>query len=98
MVGPRADPTKKPTRTHYANLCFCTQGDLRHIVRCVRVVKRRHTFSCSGGLGSDPTKSEPGQVKLNLCVLDPVGTTGHVVGSGASGVRNIDALFFMQKH
>jgi hypothetical protein len=77
---------------------FAPKGIYGHIVRCVRVVKRRHTFSCSGGLGSDPTKSEPGQVKLNLCVLDPVGTTGHVVGSGASGVRNIDALFFMQKH
>jgi hypothetical protein len=27
--------------------------------------------------------------------LHPMGTAGHVVHSGASGVQNIDALFFM---
>jgi hypothetical protein len=28
-------------------------------------------------------------------LLHPVGSTGHVVHSGASGARNMDALFFM---
>jgi hypothetical protein len=29
------------------------------------------------------------------CVLHPVGSTGHVVPSVASGMQNVDAVFFM---
>jgi hypothetical protein len=29
------------------------------------------------------------------CVFHPVGATGHVVHPGASGTRNVDAIFFM---
>jgi hypothetical protein len=32
---------------------------------------------------------------LNIFFLHPVGSVGHVVHSGASGVRNVDALFFI---
>jgi hypothetical protein len=33
---------------------------------------------------------------VELVVLHQVGFAGHVVPSGASGPRNVDALFFMQ--
>jgi hypothetical protein len=36
-----------------------------------------------------------GHVTLNLRFLHPVGSTGHVGHCVASGVRNLDALFFM---
>jgi hypothetical protein len=53
-----------------------------------------HYFSCSGGTGADSTKS----VKTHyaeLVFLHPMGSTSHVVHSGASGVSNVDAIFFM---
>jgi hypothetical protein len=40
-------------------------------------------------------KSASGHITLNLCFLHPVGSAGHVGYSGASGPRNIDALFLM---
>jgi hypothetical protein len=40
-------------------------------------------------------KSAPVHVTPNLCFLHPVGSAVHVVHFGASGARNIDALFFM---
>jgi hypothetical protein len=43
----------------------------------------------------DCTKKRTGIRYTNVVFLDPVGSVGHVVFSGASGVRNIDTLFFM---
>jgi hypothetical protein len=42
----------------------------------------------------DWTKSSSGHVTSNLCFLHPVGPASHVVHSGASGVRNVNTLFF----
>jgi hypothetical protein len=40
-------------------------------------------------------KSALRHVTCELVVLYPVASVGHLVHSGASGPRNIDALFFM---
>jgi hypothetical protein len=57
--------------------------------------KSTHYFSCLGGPSADTTKSELGHATSNLCVLHQVQSAGHVVHSGASGMGNVDALFFM---
>jgi hypothetical protein len=54
-----------------------------------------HYFSCSSETCAVSIKSALGEVMSNLCVLDPVGYTGHVVCSGPFGAQNIDALFFV---
>jgi hypothetical protein len=56
---------------------------------------RAHYFSCSGGPGSVSIKSTPGHVITNLCFLRPVVYADHIVHSGASGTRNVNAIFFM---
>jgi hypothetical protein len=54
-----------------------------------------HYFSCSGGPSAVFIKSAGGTRYAKLVFLHPVGSAGHVVHSGASGARNINALFFM---
>jgi hypothetical protein len=54
-----------------------------------------HYFSCSGGPGADPTKSTF-EMSHRTCVFaSRAPSTGHIVRSGVSWVRNIDALFFV---
>jgi hypothetical protein len=58
-------------------------------------VKHRHTiFHARVGLVRIPQKTCRDTL-CRTCVLHPVGPTGHVVRFGASGVRNVDAQFFM---
>jgi hypothetical protein len=46
--------------------------------------------------GTDSTKVHRGEhVKLNLCFLCPVTAAGNIVHPEVSGMRNVDALFFM---
>jgi hypothetical protein len=40
-------------------------------------------------------KTHAGTHYTKLVFLHPVGSVGHIVHSGASGPRNVDALFFM---
>jgi hypothetical protein len=53
-----------------------------------------HYFSCTGGLSVVSTKSV-GTHYVELVFLHPVGSAGHVMHFGVSGVRNVDAWFFM---
>jgi hypothetical protein len=51
-------------------------------------------FSCSGGNGTDLTKSMSGHVMLNLCFfLHTVGSVCHVVHFGASGHESLTHYF-----
>jgi hypothetical protein len=54
-------------------------------------------FSCSGGTGTDSTKNTSGHFTPNLCfyIRHLMGPASHVVHFGASGARNVEALFFM---
>jgi hypothetical protein len=51
-------------------------------------------FSCSGGTGTDMIKSVPQTYYAKLVFLHPVGSSGHIVHSVASGARNVNTLMF----
>jgi hypothetical protein len=53
-----------------------------------------HYFSCSCGPDAISIQSA-GTHYMEFVFLHPVGSAGHVVYFGASGVRNVDAIFFM---
>jgi hypothetical protein len=61
---------------------------------CLRHETSKHYFSCSGGTDTDSTTIALGHIAPNLCFFLSAGYVGHVVHSGASGSRNVDALFF----
>jgi hypothetical protein len=54
-----------------------------------------HYFSCLCGTGTESTKKRVGTRYAEPVFLHPLGFVGHVVHSRASGLQNVDALFFM---
>jgi hypothetical protein len=53
-----------------------------------------HYFSCLGGTSAVSIKTHRARY-TNLVFLHRVRSIGHVVYFGASGSRNVDAIFFM---
>jgi hypothetical protein len=91
------DTTKSVSGDVTLNLCFCILCNLRvsFTFWCVRGAKRRCTIFRAR---VDPMRI-PQKARMTrydeLVFLNRVGSTGHVLCSGASGPRNVDALFFM---
>jgi hypothetical protein len=95
--GAGTDFTKNEPRDVTPNLHFCIRCDLcaHSVFRCVRSVKHRHSIFMLGWARYGSHKKRVGTRYIKLVFLHPVRSVDHVVRSGASGPRNIDALFLM---
>jgi hypothetical protein len=79
LVWDRYGFHQKRLRTHYAELEFLHPvGSTGHVVHPGRETSM-HYFSCSGGTGTDFTKSVPRHVTLNMCF-----SSGRIYGSRSS--------------
>jgi hypothetical protein len=94
LGGTGTDSTKIALGYLTLNLCFCIWWDLC-VTLCIPVLlgceTSMHYFSYSNGTGTDSIKS----IYTELVFFHLVGYACHVVHSGASEARNIDALFFL---
>jgi hypothetical protein len=54
-----------------------------------------HYFSCLGRTGYGFHKKRVGTLYVELVFLHTMGSTGHIVRSGAFGAQNVKALFSM---
>jgi hypothetical protein len=89
---------KKRVGTSYVELLFFASYELygsRSVLRCVRGVKHQCTFFMLGWDRYRFDKKHAVTRYAELVFLHLVGVVGHVVHSGASGERNLDALFFV---
>jgi hypothetical protein len=90
--GPSADPIKSTLGHVTPNLCFvsCVICGSHTTLWCVHSAKHWHTiFHARRG-----SVRKTGSRYTEHLFSHLVGSTGHVLHSGASGARNIDALFF----
>jgi hypothetical protein len=83
-VGPGVNTTKSPSGHIMPNLCFCIQLDLRN---------EDAVFFMLWWSGFGSHKKRAGTHYAELVFLQPVGSKGHALSFGASGVRNVDTLF-----
>jgi hypothetical protein len=67
-------------------------GDVAHLL-CSWCGTSTHYFSSSGGAGAGPTRGI-GTRYAELVFLYPMRSGAHIVCSGASGMQNINAIFF----
>jgi hypothetical protein len=77
------------------NLFYCIRWDCgsHSGFRCVWATKINALLLMLGWARCDFHKKRTGARSTELVFLHPVGSVGHVVHFGASGLRNIDALF-----
>jgi hypothetical protein len=96
--GPGGVSIKSAPEHITPNLCFFASGGIsrsRSAIRCIKRVKRRPTIFMLRWDQYGFDKKRAGTHYAELVFLYPVGSTGHVVQSGATGTQNVDALFFM---
>jgi hypothetical protein len=93
----RVGPTRSVPGHVTPYMCCCILCDLE-VAQCVpgRLGREMpmHHFSCSGWPGAGPTRSA-GIRYAELVFLHSVRSGGHVAHSGASGMRKVNALFFI---
>jgi hypothetical protein len=94
--GTGTDLTKSAPGHVMPNMCFfCIRWDLR-VTLCISVhpdhEKTTYYFSCSGGTSTDLKKAQQDTLR-RTCVFASGGICRSHMHFGASGARNIDALF-----
>jgi hypothetical protein len=88
-------------KTHQGKLrqtrVFASRGicGSRSALQCIWGVECRSTiFQARVGLVGFPQKAHRDTLRQS-CVLHPVGSVGHVIHCGASGVLKVDPLYFL---
>jgi hypothetical protein len=95
MLGWARCRSHKSAQEHVtSNLSFCIWYDL-WLMKCIQGVNHRCTIFHAWVAPVRIPDEALHEMFADLVFLHPVGYAGHVVHSGASGPRSVDALFFM---